>query len=215
MKFMTGLKMNEETIDSRDYHELLQKVIHQAIEDYVKLMHPAYRRKKYLQEAFEDAVDLFFDPYYQLEFIKNDDEQHMDLRQIISEALQIEDPDIDELHSYLVKTAKDFWKKHKVKTIYIPSMLCIEGEVYDIYHDTSITDYVIDTEAKTIQLNKKSERAELLMTRIILELAAIQSDAVIKKQELNKMSSVLFSILKVNDALRHPPKELLVEVQES
>lgn len=94
-------------------------------------------------------------------------------------------------------------------------MLCVEGEVYDVHHDTTVADYLIDLEARTIKLNKKSDKAELLMTRIVLELAAVQCDAVIKKQELNKISNVLFSILKVNDALRHPPKELLVEVQES
>lgn len=206
--------MNEE-IDSKDYHELLQKIIVQAIEDYIKLAHPAYRRKKYLQEAFEDAVDLFFDPFYQLEAIKNDDQQNMNLREIISEALQVEDPDIDELKNYLIKTAKDFWKKHKIKTLHVPSMLCVEGEVYDIEHNTTVTDYIINTENKTIQLNKKSDKAELLITRIMLDLAAIHSDSTIKRQELNKISNVLFSILKVNDALRHPPKELLVEPQES
>ena len=55
-----------------DWETLLMAILTQAMNDYVKLQHPKYRKKKYLQDAFDSAVKMLFDDTFEFMYLKNE-----------------------------------------------------------------------------------------------------------------------------------------------
>lgn len=204
---MLESQMNDQLLDVEDYKKLLISVLNQAIDDYIKLQHPSYRRKTYMQEAFLNAVDMFFDETYQLEAFTDEECEHLTLNKLITEALGIESPDIENFQNHIIKTTRDFWYSNRAKTIYIPDTISIEGHVFDIKQSNNTN---IDIENKTILLPKEINiENEENFLKTVLKTAYLITKTDISDTDLENQSKILFNLFKVNDSFRVPPKTLL------
>lgn len=189
-------------MDVEDYRILLQNILRQATEDYVKLQHPKYRKKKYLQEAFEDAVDMLFDPSYRFSLLKNEIEQDMSLVDFLCDMVDSNRVKISNLQQFVIDEAKQYWKEKPMNTINIPDMFCIEGEVYDICHE-DIETYYFDYDKKELYINKhQTDENEEQFVMAIAEALCYHLELKISKRTREEFSKGLYRALKVNDALR-------------
>ena len=194
--------MTDEVLDDEDLRVIYQKILRQAMEDYVKLQHPKYRKKKYLQEAFQNSVDMFFDTEYRFEHLTNHNDQEMSVKEFIEEALNLKRVNLHKIQDHLIEEAKQFWKEKEMHTIKIPDMICIEGVVYDIYQRDE-PGYHFDYEAHELYINKKeSDANEEQFILAICEAICYHLDIIVSKLNREEISKGIYRTLKINDALR-------------
>lgn len=188
-----------DVIDHHDFGKLLAAIIRQALDDYIKLQHPKYRKKKYLIEAYEQAVDMFFDDDYRFLAIQNDDGDDMSLRDMVQAALKSNRVDIQKIRDHAINQAVEFWDQKQIKTIEIPESLQINGHVYRVQHHDE-PGYVVDYNNKVLTLNKQpgSENEECLVAAAF-EIMLYHEDIAIKKVSLKRMSKAWFRTLKINN----------------
>jgi hypothetical protein len=191
--------MNDHT-DKGDYKTLLVSILRQAIDDYIKLLHPRYRRKKYLQEAWQDAIDMFFDSEYRMMHVKNEFGEDMSIKDLVSTLLESDQNDIKRLQNHVIDEALVFWKAKQVSTIDIPDTVVVDGHVYYIHHTTE-DGYVIKPETKTVTLNKDSSNSENEQNFVnaLMELAVRHSGADISTEDRGKLSDTWFRVLRLNN----------------
>jgi hypothetical protein len=174
-------------IDEQDFSKLMAAIIRQAIDDYVKLQHPKYRRKKYLVEAYQQAIDMFFDHTYKFLSIPNDYGEDMSLMDMLKAALKTEHVDIEKLREHAIAEAVAFWDTKAIKTVEIPDSLQINGHVYDIRHEDSSTSYVIDFDNKILTLDK------------LMNTTSDHEDIPIKPKHMAQLAKGWFRTLKLNN----------------
>jgi len=188
------------SIDPGDYKNLLMKVLNQAIEDYIKLLHPRYRKKKYLKEAWQDAVDMFFDSDYAMVHIKNDDGDDMSLQDLLETILGTDDFSIEELQDHIIENALKYWEEKKISTVQIPDSVVVNGHVYYVVH-TDDTGFVANYSNNTIKLNKTNEsNNEETFVNALFEIA-VKYEGLEDKlsiEDTRKLSRTWFSILRLN-----------------
>lgn len=138
-----------------DYHNLMNKVLLQAMHDYIKLAHPSSRKKKHLREAFLDSASMFFDPEYRMKYFFNDEGQHMTLEDFLKIATDRERVDIEKLHQYLISETLKYWAE--IPLMKIPEVILIAGKPWTVLHRDE--GYRIEFEEDTIYINKKVEDA--------------------------------------------------------
>ncbi len=192
--------MLEETIDFTDYKRLLNAILSQAIDDYVKLHHPKYREKKYLKEAYLYSIDMLFDPEYRLMHVPNEYGTDMSLSEIISIMVNKEVTDLSKLQAYVTDQTIEYWDAKYIKTIDIPDTFGVEGTVYHVQHHAKDT-LTIDYADKTIFLNRTLPLAEQekLFVYAIVEVSFYHLDIPIKKESIKNFSSIWFRLLKLNN----------------
>lgn len=187
-------------MDTHDWRLLLRQVLGSAMDDYIKLQHPSYRDKTYLQEAFQNAVDMLFDTDYRLMFIQNSDGEDMSLQDLVDEALDIEDLDTDALRAYVVGAAKNHWEQKEMATINIPDMFAVEGYVYDVVHERG--EYEFDYDNRVLYIDRESNDKEQDFITALFEALCLHLDLRISKRNREEISRGFYRVLKVNDALR-------------
>lgn len=189
-----------EHIDKGDYKTLLVAILRQAIDDYVKLLHPRYRRKKYLQEAWQDAIDMFFDSNYRMLRLKNEMGEDMSIKDLIAIVLESEQADISQLQNHVIDEAVAFWEDKPVRTIEIPDTVVVNGHVYYIYH-TEEDSCTTDLDEKTVTLNKNSKDSENeeRFIQALMELALHHEDITMSKKNVESLSKAWFRILRLNN----------------
>jgi len=121
-------------IDEKDYRFLLQAVLTKAIDDYVKLLHPKQRKRKYLQEYFLEAVDMFFDDSYLMAYIQNDSGEPMSLKDLVNLSMDSGRGSIEELQEHVVNSALKYWQDKDMNVVNIPETLQVDGHVYHVFH---------------------------------------------------------------------------------
>lgn len=150
---------SKDVIDETDYKNLLLTILNQAIDDYVKLQHPATRTKKYLQEFYLTSINLLFDNSYRMHNLKNGYNQDMSTADLVSEILDTDRPDLVRLRAHAVKEAYDYWENKDMAVVdHIPDTVTISGHTFMVQH-ASIKSFAIDLEQKTIALDKESTQA--------------------------------------------------------
>lgn len=195
--------MMNKIVDQQDWKVLLRHVLRQAIDDYIKLQHPSYRQKKYLQETFQDSVDMFFDPEYRFEHIQNDLDEEMSLNDFLEAALDSEKVNIKKLQEHVASEARKYWTKKKMDTIVIPDMFCIEGHAYDVAHTDNET-YAVDYESRKLYMSKtQTEANEEQFVKAMCEILCYHLEVRISKRNREDISEGLYRALKANGALRY------------
>jgi len=184
--------------EPEDYKRLLFAIIRQASDDYIKLQHPKFRNKKYLQEAFSSAVELFFDPSYRLLHLKDNFDDDLSLKDLVSHLMDDDRSDLQLLQKHLIQQADQFWNQKYMRTIEIPENFIYAGHVYSVYHFRKKKPEV-DFQKKEIYINKKIPSSEKDFLSIALLVVSKHED--MDKELLpmkNKLSESLFKMLKVN-----------------
>ena len=197
-----------------DYRAILAAVLNQAIDDYVVLMHPKRRKRKYLQEFFLDAVDMFFDDSYRMNNISNEDGEDMSLSDLICALRQTKRPNIQALRKYVIQKAQDHWShtlnsmitndKNGVPntltdSITIPQTVQTAGRVYRVFHTESEETYCVDYEEQTIYLNTKVAASHLNFCKALTEIMVENADISIEGEDKQKLSDSFYMLLILND----------------
>lgn len=182
-----------------EYKILLLAILKQAMDDYVKLQHPRFRKKKYLQEAFDSAVGLFFDENHRFLYLKNDMGDYMSMKDLLSFFINDKNMDINLLRAHLIKEGKIFWENKFLNVIDIPESFIYDGHVYTVLH-TDDDDFTIDFEQKTITTNKVSENSDNQETfvKAAIEVMLYHEEIPIPKKYINQLSKAFFRMIKVN-----------------
>lgn len=189
-------------LDREDYKTILRGVFKQAIEDYIKLQHPKYRKKAYLQEAFLDAVDMFFDPSYEFSHLIDEDGERMDLTSFIAFIRENDLFDLDRLKDWLVNESIIFWGEKNMDTVKVPTEIPIEGVVYHI-HQKDVPTYQVDYESREIFLNLKADMdAQSNFVCAVLEICAYHEGSRYKVSALRDLGKIWFRTLKVNNCFK-------------
>lgn len=183
-------------LDPDDYKDLLFKIFSQAIEDYIKLQHPSFRDKKYLQESFEAAIDLFFDSEYRFLYLKNELGEDMSLKDMVTILMDNSKADIQKLRDYVISEAVKFWETKIVRTIYIPETFVHDGHVYLVQHTDN--EPKIDYDDKIIYLNKKHDSlSEEEFLKLAIEIL-FHHEGIPLDESTEKIGKALFRMLKIN-----------------
>ena len=184
--------------DAQDYLTVLGAIFRQAIDDYIKLQHPRYRHKIYLQEAFDDAVDMLFDKHYRFLYLKNEEGEDMSLRDMLANLLSNKNTDVNKLKNYAIEESIKFWETKLIRTIYIPSTIIIDGHVYRVEH-TDSPDWEIDFKEKIVRTDKTEDQEhEARFIEAITAVMAYHADIKIKQDDLEALGKTLFRTLKMN-----------------
>ena len=190
--------MADERLDPEDYKTLLNAVLKQAIDDYIKLQHPKFRNKKYLKQAFTSAVELFFDKEYSFLYLKNEYDEELNLKELITHLLNDNRGDIALLQNHVIEEARAFWETKLIRTIYIPDSFVYCGHVYSIHH-TDTDEASIDYKNKIITLNKKNDsESEEEFIELALTTCFHHEKKNISIDEIETISKIVFRMLKIN-----------------
>lgn len=190
---------NNTTEIEEQYKTLLMAILKQAMDDYIKLQHPKYRRKKYLQEAFDAAVAMFFDDTYEFLYLKNQEGDYMSLKDLLGYFINNRRMEIKDLQQHLIKESKIFWENKLINVIDIPESYIYDGHVYSVLH-TDEDDYSIDFVSKVIEINKDSSNSDNqeLFIKAAIEIMLYHEDIPISGKNLQKLYRGFYRMIKVN-----------------
>ena len=107
---------SNDLIDPEDYKTIIKAVLRQGMDDYVKLQHPKFRTKKYLQEAFDSSVEMFFDSTYRLLYLLNEYGEPMSLKDMMTAILEDDRVSGKNLQKHLIEEARTFWETKLIRT---------------------------------------------------------------------------------------------------
>ena len=182
------------------YKTLLMAILRQAMDDYIKLQSPIYRRKKYLQEAFDAAVSMFFDESYRFLYIKTTDGKNMSLTDLLSIFINDKKMNINDLREHLISESKKFWENKLLNIIEVPNSYIYDGHVYKVEHLDDNDSYEIDFMKKLILINKDSKNSDnqQLFIKAAIEILLYHEDIPITAKNLEKLYKGFYRMIKVN-----------------
>ena len=180
-----------------DMRKLKLAILNQSIQDYIKLQHPKYRSKKYLEESFIYSVNMFFDPCYSFLYFFNEDGEHESTLEFIKSATETYVKDLEPMRDYLKKESVRYWKNKTMKTFKIPNYLVYNGIVYNLLMHNK-KNFLIDYKSNQIFLNKKDENAESQFLYIFLEIVKKEHSIKLSKKDQKTLSEEIYSFLKMN-----------------
>lgn len=177
-----------------DHRKLMSAILRQAMDDYVKMQHPRYRRRKYEREAFWSARDLLWDDQFELD-ITDEEGDPMTLRTLAMAASDRENVDLERLRSYLIEQSVTYWSEKKVKTVDIPEDVVIEGHAYSVEQAASPS---ICFDTKTIRLDKQGPTAEEQFMQLMIELSCHHGEIRTSAKARRELGKVLYRLLRIN-----------------
>ena len=182
-----------------DWETILMAILTQAMNDYVKLQHPKYRRKKYLQEAFDSAVRMLFDDTFEFMYLKNDLGDDMSLPDLLSNFISEKNMDLEKLTNARNKRSKNcFGKINFLNVLEIPESFIYDGHVYDTIHtdDECKVDYI----SKSIHIDKDNSNSDTqqVFIKAAVEIMLYHEEIPIAKKNIDILAKGFFRMLKVN-----------------
>lgn len=177
-----------------DYRKLMRAILCQAMDDYIKMQHPRYRKRKYEREAFWSARDLLWNDGHTLA-IEDAEGNFTTLATLCAAAADRENADVENLRAYLLAESKAYWKEKQVRTIEIPEDVVVEGHAYRVQHQQ---DPEIDFDEKIIYLNKESPTAEEQFMQLVLDLTCHHNEIKTSVKARKELGKSLYRILKLN-----------------
>jgi hypothetical protein len=185
-----------------DYQLLAEKVLWQAMLDYVRLQHPAHRDRRYLLEAFMDSADMFFDPDYIVGEFVDDDNLPVDLEGFLKIATDRDRTDIPGLHRYLRESSLEHWKpEEKEILIKIPPIITIKSTPWYTEHQEK-DGHQIDFDERVIYVNKKTAQGQREFVEAILNIIWDFLEMKISAKSRKEFSELLYETLVINDNLK-------------
>jgi hypothetical protein len=194
---------NDETNTSQDDYQLLaEKVLLQAMLDFVRLQHPAHRDRRYLLEAFMDAADMFYDPDYVVGEFVDDDGNPVGLEGFLKIATDRDRTNISGLHKYLRRSSLEHWKpEEKEILVKIPSIFTVKSIPWYTEHHENDT-HEIDFDERIVYINKKTAIGQQQFVEAILDILWDILEVKIPGKARKEFSCLLYETLVINDNLK-------------
>lgn len=179
-----------------DMKKLKLAVLNQSIQDYIKLQHPKYRSKKYLEESFIYCVNMFFNEEYRFMYFLDDFGNNLNTKDFIASASSTYIKDLEPMKKYLKNESIKYWKEKYMKTFTIPPYIVFEGIVYNLLMSESKTE--IDWEKNEIHFNKKDKQSELTFVSLFVEIMKKEHNLKLTKKESTLIADSILNFLKMN-----------------
>lgn len=182
-----------------NYRNIIRAVIENAMSDYIKLQHPANRKKKYLQESLIVATAMFFDKSFRFTIFTNSDGSKMSLQDALEFSMG-RTPSIQfKFINNLLKEMESYWWEKHFQNIKIPNDVSICGKLYFIKLKPETecnTDY--NNENLLIFLNKDDKFKDRKLINTILKIIVELNNINIEEEDFEKLSKSLYLLIKVN-----------------
>ena len=208
--------MMNNVLDVQDYKKLLKMIIHQAVDDYIKLQHPRNRKKKFLLKAYYDAIDMFFDSTYLFEHLLDEEGIPMSPKDLFNTALDTNNFNAKTNQKNIIKQSLAYWKEKHMDTIHIPDIFVINGKNYHVQDvkdcslltmSTTPVPYVIDYDESTVFIDKDNTNAnEEKFILAVTEIICYEKDIIISKVKREQFASALYDTLKINNCFQKNTK---------
>ncbi|MBM08058.1 MAG: hypothetical protein CMF69_00540 [Magnetovibrio sp.] len=184
--------------DPGDYKVLLHAILRQAMDDYIKLQHPKFRSKKYLQEAFDSSIKMIFDSSFRFLYLKNEYGEEMSLRDLVSFLMEDDRAQLEKLKEHVIREARAFWETKLVRTLYIPESFIYDGHVYTVNHIDD-PDPILCIDTKTISIDKQGgSESEQNFLDMAVKIMYHHEEISANRETREKLSKALFRMLKIN-----------------
>lgn len=192
--------------DDQDYVLLHRLVIVQAVDDYIKLMHPVKRKKKHLDWAWVTSAVMIFDDDYLAKALENNNGQPMDLEAVLMAASDRENVSVTKFRQEVLTSAKNYWEEKTVSTVEIPKHITIENQLYTVKlgPEFMTQDYTVDYEDRYIYLNPKyqDDVLEQVFMQACFEAIAYHQDISLNKKARNQLSNAWFRMMRMNNCFK-------------
>lgn len=186
--------------DPYNYKILMQKILLQALDDYVRLQHPKQRRKKYLQEAWLSAVDLIFDPTYEMQ-IKNLEGHSMTLKDVVEAAYGASEMPLNALKTYVVKEASSYWSDQQMSVIKVPTELIVDNTVFTVIYKNIENLYELDADKYQLVINAQAteNNKQKAIIAATISYSCLTQNISLSDEEISRISDTLFETIKMNE----------------
>ncbi len=193
---------SQDVVDTTDYKNVLVGIMRQAIDDYIKLVHPNIRRKTYLQELYLTAVEFIFDDEYRLAVLQNGFNEDISVPELLAEIMDAEEMDMTEFRAYVVREANKYWEEKQMSVLdNIPDTVFISGHTFTMVQDEDVKTFLVNHDEKTISLNKKATlKNQQNFLHALIYTSALLRDLNITTSVVSTLSKDLFQMLKTNNA---------------
>lgn len=183
-------------MSSDDMKKLKLAVLNQSVQDYIKLQHPKYRAKKYLEESFIYCVNMFFNEDYRFMYFLDDFGNSLNTKDFIQSASSAYIKNLKPMKKYLKEESIKYWNDKYMKTFTIPPYIVFEGIVYNLL--MSETETRIDWSKNEIFFNKKEKNAEETFISLFVEIMKKEHKLKITKKQSAMISKSILNFLKMN-----------------
>lgn len=183
-------------IEYEDRRILFEKILQQALTDYIMLMLPRKRRRGFLEEHFRDAAEMFFDDEFRFESLKNAEGEELSLVEFLTEIGQSH-PDIETLQETLVTEAKEYWDQIEMAVIQVPNIITIDGQVFQVLNKSN-SKLEIDFDTRIISFDFNENLQENFMNAVLMIMCDI-NEINMKLEKVSKLSQSLLRFLKLNN----------------
>jgi len=181
-----------------NYKSLIKAVIENAMSDYVKLQHPANRRKKYLQESLIVASAMFFDSSFRFTIFVNNDGSKMSIQDALFFSMNFPTNSYNKFINNLLNDMELYWYDKHFQNIKIPNEVSICGRLYFINLIENLNNTICDKEKLLISLDKNNRAKDREFINSCLKIIVDTNEIKISKDDFKKLSKALYLFIKIN-----------------
>jgi hypothetical protein len=181
-----------------DCKTLIKAVIENAMSDYIKLQHPANRKKKYLQESLIVATAMFFDKSFRFTIFFNSDGTKMSLQDALEYSIGYSSVASVKFINNLLKEMETYWWEKHFQNIKIPNDVSICGRLFFIKQYTEQQSKEYDNDKLLIFLNKNDKNKDRMFINTSLKIMVDLNEIEISEDDFDKLSKSIYLFIKVN-----------------
>ena len=175
----------DELHDQADLITLVKVIFKQAIDDYIKLRHPAWGKKKELKDALITATEFLFDDEYRSKVIKTDEDEPATLKYLLNFITYVNKEKLEEIRQNIINETVDFWSQVQLTTIVIPEVLVFKGFTWLIV-DKDIPEPIVKFDDKLIIMNtKQTEKNQYAFLNACLQIISYENNTMFSKELLD------------------------------
>ena len=100
--------MFHDIASNKDYLKIIKAVLDSAAVDYVKLQHPANRKKKSLKQSYIDSVEIYFNENFRFEHFTDptNEDYHFSTKELLSFLLGTNKINLQGIQQHLISEAR-------------------------------------------------------------------------------------------------------------
>jgi hypothetical protein len=183
-----------------DYLKIIKAVLDSAAVDYVKLQHPANRKKKSLKQSYIDSIDIYFDKNFKFEHFTDptNENYHFSTVELLTFLLGTHKIDMKSMQDQLINEAISYWWEKNFHDMSIPNTIVLAGKVYNISHVSKKP--FIDYENNIIHCSTSKKGADRIFFKLCFQIILKESNIDLSKEQFDEFTKMFYLFLKVNAA---------------
>lgn len=180
-----------------DHKILVKAVVDNSLTDYIKLQHPANRKKRYLQEAFVTSIAMFFDDSFTFNMFMNEYGKPMSLTDAIVYSNDTYKFSLKAYKENVLEETREYWWAKHFRNIRIPNDISINAQMYFIKYNKEKA-REIDNKNYLIYLDKADRMSDRHFIHSCLLIMLDSNKIVLEDEDIDKLSKTLYLFIKMN-----------------